>query len=217
MLFDYVRRAMPFNSPGTLTNDQVYAITAYVLNLNNIIPANAVINAQTLAAVKMPNRNGFIDEHLKPDVHAVACMHDCKPKKIVILSDLAHTLSITPDETTDDPAGGLEKGIGYDSPFGSGAPASPAPSAAPIAFAQVQTIIAQRCETCHAMRPTQPGMAAPAAGIAFDQPGALTKFAARIKAQAVDSDSMPLGNVTKMTTQERKLIGDWIAQGARSE
>lgn len=215
-LFDYIRRAMPFDAPGSLTDDQVYAITAYVLNLNNIVPANAVMNAKTLAAVKMPNRNGFINEHLKPDVHAVACMHDCKPKKIVVLSDLARTLSITPDETIDDPAGGLEKGVGYDSPFGPGT-STPAPSAAPVAFSQVQSIIAQRCETCHAIHPTQPGFSAPAGGIAFDQPGTIAKFAARIKLQAVDSDAMPLGNITKMTPQERKLIGEWIEQGAKSE
>ncbi len=219
-LFDYIRRAMPFNAPGTLTNDQVYAITAYILNLNNIVPANAVMNAKTLAAVKMPNRNGFINEHLKPDVHAVACMHDCKPKGVKILSDLARTLSITPDETTDDPAGGLEKGVGYDSPFGPKNKPSPAPAlapAAPVAFSTVQGIIAQRCETCHSTHPTQPGFSAPAGGIAFDKPGAISHYAARIKVQAVDSESMPLGNVTHMTPQERKTIGEWIQQGAKTQ
>lgn len=220
-LFDYVRRAMPFNAPGKLTDDQVYAIVAYILNLNNIVPANAVMNAQTLAAVKMPNRNGFIDEHLKPDVHAVACMHDCKPKRIVILSDLARTLSLTPDETTDDPAGGLEKGVGYDSPFGPAAKASPpetpALAAAPVAFSQVQSIVAQRCQSCHSAHPTQPGFAAAAGGIAFDQPGQIAKFAAQIKRQAVDTDTMPLGNVTHMTPAERKLIGAWIEQGAKAQ
>jgi mono/diheme cytochrome c family protein len=219
-LFDYIRRAMPFNAPGTLTNDQVYAITAYVLNLNNIIPANAVINAKTLAAIKMPNRNGFVNEHLRPDIHAAACMHDCKPKNVKILSDLAHTLSITPDETTDDPAGGLEKGVGYDSPFGPKNKATlPATvsGAAPVAFSTVQSIIAQRCETCHSAQPTQPGFTAPAAGIAFDKPGEITKFAQRIKVQVVDSDSMPLGNATHMTPAERKTIGEWIAQGAKAQ
>lgn len=59
--FDYVRRAMPTNAPMTLTNDEVYAVSAYVLNLNGIIPESAVMNAQTLPQVKMPNRDGFID------------------------------------------------------------------------------------------------------------------------------------------------------------
>jgi mono/diheme cytochrome c family protein len=60
-LFDYVRRAMPTNAPQTLTNDEVYAASAYVLFLNGIVPEAAVMNAQTLPQVKMPNRDGFID------------------------------------------------------------------------------------------------------------------------------------------------------------
>jgi S-disulfanyl-L-cysteine oxidoreductase SoxD len=60
-LFDYVRRAMPLQNPLSLTNDEVYAVSAYVLNLNGIVPADAVMNAQTLPQVKMPNRDGFVD------------------------------------------------------------------------------------------------------------------------------------------------------------
>ena len=59
--FDYVRRAMPTNAPQTLSNDEVYAVTAYVLNLNGIVPESTVMNAQSLPQVKMPNRDGFID------------------------------------------------------------------------------------------------------------------------------------------------------------
>ena len=60
-LLDYVRRAMPIQNPLSLSNDEVYAVSAYVLNLNGIVPADAVMNAQTLPQVKMPNRDGFID------------------------------------------------------------------------------------------------------------------------------------------------------------
>ncbi|MEN3353113.1 MAG: S-disulfanyl-L-cysteine oxidoreductase SoxD [Betaproteobacteria bacterium] len=60
-LFDYVRRAMPTNAPMSLTNDEVYAVSAYILNLNGIIAEDAVMNAQTLPQVKMPNRDGFVD------------------------------------------------------------------------------------------------------------------------------------------------------------
>lgn len=59
-LFDYVRRAMPFNAPRSLSSDEVYAVCAYILQLNGIIAENAVMNAQTLAKVQMPNRNEFI-------------------------------------------------------------------------------------------------------------------------------------------------------------
>jgi mono/diheme cytochrome c family protein len=60
-LFDYVRRAMPVNAPMSLSNDEVYAVTAYMLNINAIVPAEAVMNAQTLPQVNMPNRAGFVD------------------------------------------------------------------------------------------------------------------------------------------------------------
>jgi S-disulfanyl-L-cysteine oxidoreductase SoxD len=67
-LFDYVRRAMPFNSPQSLTADQVYAISAYILYLNNIITQDAVLNATSLPKVEMPNRNGFTRPDPRPDV-----------------------------------------------------------------------------------------------------------------------------------------------------
>ena len=60
-LFDFNRRSMPMHAPGTLSNAQVYAVTAYVLYLNGIIKAKEVINAETLPKVKMPNRDGFIN------------------------------------------------------------------------------------------------------------------------------------------------------------
>jgi cytochrome c len=60
-LFDYTRRSMPTTKPQSLTNDEVYAVTAYLLFLNGIIPDNAEMNAQTLPQVRMPNRDGFID------------------------------------------------------------------------------------------------------------------------------------------------------------
>ena len=58
-LFDYVRRAMPWNAPRSLTDDEVYAVAAYILNLNGIIADDAVLDAKTLPAVKMPNRDQF--------------------------------------------------------------------------------------------------------------------------------------------------------------
>src|SRR3954467_2269574 len=61
-LFDYVRRAMPITNPLSLTNEEVYAVTAYVLALNGIIGEGAVMNAQSLPQVKMPNREGFVSD-----------------------------------------------------------------------------------------------------------------------------------------------------------
>jgi len=67
-VFDYVKRAMPFNAPGSLTDDEAYAVVAYILGEANIVPKNAVINATTLAKVEMPNRNGFVSPDPRPDV-----------------------------------------------------------------------------------------------------------------------------------------------------
>ncbi len=59
-VFDYIRRAMPWPQPKTLTNDEVYALTAYILALNKLIGENDPMNAETLPKVRMPNRDGFI-------------------------------------------------------------------------------------------------------------------------------------------------------------
>ena len=59
-VFDFIRRAMPWQQPRTLTNDEVYALTAYILAQNKLIGDNAVMNAETLPKVRMPNRDGFI-------------------------------------------------------------------------------------------------------------------------------------------------------------
>ncbi len=59
-IFDFTRRAMPWPKPRSLTNDEVYALTAYMLSLNKIVGDNDVMNAQTLPKVRMPNRDGFI-------------------------------------------------------------------------------------------------------------------------------------------------------------
>lgn len=66
-LWDYIRRAMPYMAPGMLTPDQVYALTAYVLALNGVISAEAVLTEATLPRVRMPNREGFVADP-RPDV-----------------------------------------------------------------------------------------------------------------------------------------------------
>lgn len=66
-LFDYIRRAMPFPSPQSLSNEEVYAVTAYVLYLNGLLPEGGALDAKTLPAVKMPNRDNFVEDP-RPDV-----------------------------------------------------------------------------------------------------------------------------------------------------
>jgi S-disulfanyl-L-cysteine oxidoreductase SoxD len=60
-LFDYIRRAMPANAPGSLNNNELYAVTAYLLQMNKLIDAERILDANTLPAINMPNRNGFVE------------------------------------------------------------------------------------------------------------------------------------------------------------
>jgi cytochrome c551/c552 len=84
-LWDYVRRAMPWNAPKSLSVDEVYAVVAYLLNLADIVPADFVLSDANMAEVqaRLPNRNGMTRDHGlwdvrgKPDVANVACMKDC--------------------------------------------------------------------------------------------------------------------------------------------
>jgi S-disulfanyl-L-cysteine oxidoreductase SoxD len=66
-IFDFTRRAMPWPQPKSLSNDEVYAVTAYILALNKIIGENDVMNAETLPKVHMPNRDGFVSRY--PEKH----------------------------------------------------------------------------------------------------------------------------------------------------
>ncbi len=67
-LFDYTRRAMPYDRPGSLTADELYAVTAYLLAENGILADDAELNAQTLPRVEMPNRRGFVPAQTAPAV-----------------------------------------------------------------------------------------------------------------------------------------------------
>jgi S-disulfanyl-L-cysteine oxidoreductase SoxD len=75
-LFDYIRRAMPQNAPQSLSIEDVYAVSAYILNMNGLLPADATLDAKTLSAIKMPNREMFTGDP-RPDVKNPACEKGC--------------------------------------------------------------------------------------------------------------------------------------------
>jgi S-disulfanyl-L-cysteine oxidoreductase SoxD len=75
-LFDYIRRAMPQNAPQSLGNDDVYAVSAYVPNMNGLLPPDATLDAKTLSAIRMPNRDMFTGDP-RPDVKNPACDKGC--------------------------------------------------------------------------------------------------------------------------------------------
>ena len=94
-------------------------------------------------------------------------------------------------------------------------PGSAGEPAPPVPFERVQAIIELRCQTCHSGDPTHEGFAAPPMGVVFDTPEQIQAQAERIEQMAVITETMPLGNVTGMTQEERDTLGAWIRQGAK--
>lgn len=103
------------------------------------------------------------------------------------------------------------------SPASSEQPSAPAAtaSAGDTGFARVEQVIHERCTVCHSANPTSPMFSAAPAGFMLDTPEQMKAQAAKIQAQAVAAQIMPLGNITQMTQDERDLIGRWIAAGAQ--
>jgi len=99
-VFDYVRRAMPFGDAQSLTNDELYAIVAYVLYLNDIVDENFVLSKESWAQVRMPNAGGFFDDDRETSEKAFwnpdPCMSNCRPPVRII--NRARALDVTPDE-----------------------------------------------------------------------------------------------------------------------
>ena len=83
-----------------------------------------------------------------------------------------------------------------------------------VSFADVRVIVARRCAGCHSSAPTTPGIPAAPLGVLLDTPDEIRANAPRILAVAVDAQTMPLGNLTGMTAEERALLGRWIRAGA---
>lgn len=83
-----------------------------------------------------------------------------------------------------------------------------------VAFAEVRAILDRRCLTCHAAKPSDPSFPQPPAGVVLEDAGRVRALAPRILARAVTTRTMPLGNITGMTEDERRTLGAWIVQGA---
>jgi uncharacterized membrane protein len=88
-------------------------------------------------------------------------------------------------------------------------------SAPPVSFASAHAILERRCITCHATTPSNPAFPQPPSGIVFENPRRIQALAPRILVRAVVTKTMPLGNLTGMTDEERDTLGAWIVQGAR--
>ncbi|MEP7330313.1 MAG: c-type cytochrome [Betaproteobacteria bacterium] len=208
-LWDYINRAMPFNAPQSLTADEVYALTAYVLNLNDILPADATLDQQSLPQVKMPNRNGFTTAHGfmqrngKPDTSNTACMTNCVTT-VKLSSELP--------EYARDQHGNLAEqaaGVGVSTRVSAGASASPKSGSA---LAQ-----ANACTTCHdvAERKIGPGWREVATKYRGDS-GAEARLLAKVKAGGVGVwGNIPMPPQAHLKDGDGKALIQWILGGAR--
>jgi S-disulfanyl-L-cysteine oxidoreductase SoxD len=143
-LWDYINRAMPWNAPRTLTTQEVYAVTAYILNLSDIVRDDFVLSDRNIGDVqkRLPNRNGMTREHGlwelrgKSDVSNAACMKDC-------VSEVGLMSALPPDATRDTHGNPLEQNrvVG---------PGRGTPAGVPVAAASVPDLAKRKgCLTCH--------------------------------------------------------------------
>ncbi len=97
-LFDYIYRAMPYGEAKSLTPDEVYAISAYLLAENEIVERDQVLNQDNFAQIKMPNQaNFFADDRSKSEAYTERCMTNCKTEPVTIVS-AAPELDVTPED-----------------------------------------------------------------------------------------------------------------------
>jgi len=231
-LWDYINRAMPWNAPKSLSADEVYAVTAYILNLAEVVPSDYVLSDQNIADVqkRMPNRNGMTvykplwDVKGKGDVQNVACMTNCATE--VTLG------SFLPDFARDAHGNIFEQNrlVG---PVRGSVTTEPAPLTLTAARAKVTggavasqapkqvdmkaLLASNSCTACHGMKAklVGPGFAEIADKYA-NQADATVYLAGKIKQGGSGVwGAVPMPAQAQLTDAEAAAIADWIAQGAK--
>jgi cytochrome c551/c552 len=232
-LWDYIYRAMPWTSPKSLKPDEVYAVTAYLLNLAYVVPDNFTLSNTNIADVqqRMPNRNGMTTQHAlwpgqefkganKPDTANVACMKDCIPEAKVasMLPDYARNAhgnladqnrSIGQQKGADTSRPESKAMTSTSSPAASNSAVKPAAKAADPALALLQK---NNCLACHAHDRKVVGPSLN--DIAKKHSGKVDYLTAKIKSGGsgvwgsipMPAQSAPDGDI--------KTIAHWLAAGA---
>ena len=220
-LWDYVHRAMPWNAPKSLSPDEVYAVTAYMLNLGGIVPDDFTLSDKNIREVqqRMPNRNGMTTKHAmwpgnelgrtpKPDVQATACMRDCTQAATPSSQLPAHARGNHGNLADQNRLVGPQRGIQTAAPAApKAAAAAPAAGKAPVALLEKNT-----CTACHGMDQKLVGPAF--ADIAKKYPGKTDYLVEKIKAGgtgvwgAIPMPPQALGD------DDAKAIARWLAGSA---
>jgi len=225
-LWDYINRAMPWTNPQSLTADQVYAITAYVLHLNEIVPADFELNDGNLTKVAMPNRNGMTTNHGlgsvkgKPDVQGSSCMKDCV-KEVKVTSELPEFArnqhgNLAEQKRSIGPARGIDT-TRYDPSASAAKPAPVAVAAAPSAADPKALLAKNACTACHGMtnKVVGPGFNEIAARYQ-GKPDSEAYLAKKIKSGGEGVwGPVPMPPQSALKDDEAQAIAKWIVGGAK--
>jgi S-disulfanyl-L-cysteine oxidoreductase SoxD len=225
-LWDYINRAMPWTNPQSLTVDQVYAVTAYVLHLNEIVPADFELNDQNLTTVPMPNRNGMTTNHGmmsvkgKPDVQGSSCMKDCV-KEVKITSELPEFArnqhgNLAEQTRPLGPTRGIDT-LRFDPSNATAKPAAAVVAAAPAAADPKALLAKNACTACH-------GLTGKVVGPGFNEVAAKYQGKADLEAYLVKKiksggegvwGAVPMPPQAALKDEEAQAIAKWIAGGAK--
>jgi cytochrome c551/c552 len=214
-LWDYINRAMPWNAPKTLTADEVYALTAYILNQGGIVPDNFVLTERNMAETqkRLPNRNGMTREHGlwdtkgKPDVKATACVTDCGPAPRITSQLPDHARGSHGDLAMQNRLIGPVRGVGF----------AAAAVTAPLTANDAARTLAEKsgCMSCHAakQRVVGPSLAEIAQRYHADS-GAESKLVTKVKSggQGVWG-SVPMPPFVQLQEQDLRTLVRWILTG----
>ena len=222
-LWDYIYRAMPWANPQSLSVDETYAVTAYVLHLNEIVPADYELNEKTLLSIKMPNRNGFTAAHGlgkvqgRPDAQGSLCMQDCV-KEVTIASEMPEFArnqngNLAQQKRPLGPMRGIDTAR-YET--AKTAIASAATTAPPAAHPS-HLVTRHACTSCH-------GMASKIIGPGFNE--IATRYQGRSDAQTYLTKrikeggqgvwgAIPMPPQAGLKDSEAAEIARWIADGAK--
>ena len=222
-LWDYINRAMPWNAPKTLSTEEVYAVTAYLLNLGGVVPDNFTLSDKNISEVqqKLPNRNGMTTQHAlwpgneflknaKPDVQAAACMSNCGPVPQVRSALPDHASNNHGNLAEQNRSVGAQRGITTDGGASKAAPAKPAKADAAKAAAPTATLEKNACIACHGMdqKIVGPGFAE----IAKKYPGQADYLLGKIKGGGAGVwGSTPMPPQPAISDDDAKSIANWLA------
>ena len=229
-LWDYIYRAMPWTNPQSLTADQVYAVTAYVLHLNEIVPADFELNDGNLTKVPMPNRNGMSTNHGmwsvkgKPDVQGSNCVKDCVPAVKVVseLPEFARNQhgNLAEQKRPIGPFRGIDTAR-YDAskPSTVAAAAGAVPvAAATSAGPNVKDLLTRNaCTACHATDSKVVGPSFREVGTKYQARGdAEAYLAKKIKEGGQGAwGGVPMPAQPGLKDDEAKVLARWILAGAK--